>query len=154
MRPRTIPVSAGALPLFLRASAMLFIFVLAPVGWPVLLFGIRGTRWFAKRFSHPILRPWDYYFSKCEPCWVVVHLKDRTIGDYFGADSFAPSDPAEPQLYLEQGWALDDQCRFTHKVEQSKGVILFAKDIVAVEFFSTEKESTEKCQTIAAGQAT
>ncbi len=145
-------MEAAARPPFLRGLAALVVFILAPIGWPILLFAVRKTRWFVKRFSHPILRPWDYYFSKCEPCWVVVHLKDRKIGGYFGADSFASSDPAEPQLYLEQGWALDDECRFSHKIQQSRGVILFAKDIVAVEFFSTEKEITEKCQTTAAGK--
>lgn len=146
-------MGTASLSSFLRGLALFSIFILAPIGWPLLLFRVRKARWFTKRLSHPTLRPWDYYFSKGEPCWVIVHLKDRKIGGYFGADSFASSDPAEPQLYLEQGWALDDECHFTHKLEQSKGLILFAKDIIAVEFFSTEKESTEKCQmTTAAGK--
>ncbi|MCL4394347.1 MAG: DUF6338 family protein [Chloroflexi bacterium] len=143
---------AAARPPFLRGLAMLVIFVLAPIGWPILLLSVRRTRWFVKRFSHPILRPWDYYFSKGEPCWVIVHLKDQKVGGYYGTGSFASSDPAEPQLYLEQIWALDDSCRFAHKIEQSKGMIFFAKDIIALEFFSPHKENTETCQTTAAGQ--
>jgi len=133
----------------------LVIFILAPIGWPVLLFSIRKAEWFSKRFSHPILRPWDYFFSKREPCWVIVHLKDQKVGGFYGKDSFASSDPAEPQLYLEEVWALDKECRFTHRIDQSKGMIFFAKDIVALEFFNPHKESTDIiCRTTAAGKPT
>ncbi len=114
----------------LSGFATLVIFILAPIGWPALLFSIRKAAWFSKRFSHPILRPWDYFFSKREPCWVIVHLKDQKVGGYYGKGSFASSDPAEPQLCLEEVWGLDDQCRFTHRIKRSKGMIFFAKDIL------------------------
>jgi hypothetical protein len=147
-------MSPAGLSPFLRGLALFAVFILAPIGWPLLLFRVRKTRWFTQRLSHPTLRPWDYYFSKGEPCWVIVHLKDQKVGGYYGMGSFASSDPAEPQLYLEQVWALDNQCRFEHKIEQSKGMIFFAKDIVALEFFSPQKEIEEQCQTKTASQST
>jgi hypothetical protein len=93
------------------------------------------------------VNPWDYVFSKREPSWVIVHLKDRCVGGWYGAQSFASSDPAEPQIYLEQVWELDKSRRFLHKVPQSKGMIFFARDIVAVELFGDQKEEVETCQT-------
>jgi hypothetical protein len=65
----------------------------------------------------------------------------------FGSNSFASSDPAEPQIYLEEVWQLDEQERFIKKVDQSEGILFFAKDIVAVELFRYHKEEEATCQT-------
>lgn len=112
------------------------VLIVGPVVWALLFFRVRRSKWLTRQFPHPILRPWDYVFGQRECYWVIVHLKDRKIGGLFGPDSFASSDPAEPQIYLEELWALDANERFLHKIERSKGIIFFAKDIVAVELFS------------------
>jgi hypothetical protein len=145
-------MQSAAPPASLYWFFVVVVFILAPVGWPVLVFFLRRTKWFTSRLSHPTQMPWDYVFSKHEMCWVIVHLKDRRVGGLYGAKSFASSDPAEPQIYIEEIWSLDDQSRFQHKVEQSRGMIFFAKDIVALELFNYKKEDVKKCQTTALGK--
>jgi hypothetical protein len=79
--------------------------------------------------------------------WIIVHLNGRKVGGVFGSNSFASSDPAEPQIYLEEVWELDEHERFIKKIDQSEGMLLFAKDIVAVEFFRYHEGGEATCQT-------
>ena len=123
------------------------ILVVAPVAWSLLFVCARKSEWFGRYFHHPILCPWDYVFGKKEWYWIIVHLSGRKIGGVFGSNSFASSDPAEPQIYLEEVWQLDEHERFIKKVDQSKGMLFFAKDIVAVELFRYHKEGDAACQT-------
>jgi hypothetical protein len=85
---------------------------------------------------HPIAKPWDYIFSQGETHWVILHLKDgRRIGGKYGTQSFASSYPAEEQIYIEELWRLDENGKFQHKIEGSKGLIISHKDFEAIEFF-------------------
>lgn len=52
---------------------------------------------------HPIASAWDWRFSHCEECWVIVVLKDSTKWyGFIGGQSFMSSDTAERDLYVEQ----------------------------------------------------
>lgn len=51
---------------------------------------------------HPVHSVWDWRFAACEECWVIVTLKDETrFYGYLGTGSFASSDAAERDLYVE-----------------------------------------------------
>jgi hypothetical protein len=79
---------------------------------------------------HPIRKPWDYVFGKREPFWVIVHLHNgQRIGGRFDVQSFASSDPADEQIYLEADWVLDEQGRFLRPVERSRGIIIMKDEI-------------------------
>ena len=81
-------------------------------------------------------KPWDYVFGKHDPFWIIVHLKNgEKIGGRFGLDSFASSNPADEQIYLQEVWTLDDKGRFLSPVKNSRGIILMNDEIRAVEFF-------------------
>ena len=85
---------------------------------------------------HPIRKPWDYVFGKRDSFWIIVHLQsDQRIGGRFDVDSFASSDPAEEQIYLQEVWVLDVEGRFMNRVERSRGIIIMKDQIRAVEFF-------------------
>jgi len=56
-------------------------------------------------------------------------------GNGFGLDSFASSNPADEQIYLQEVWTLDDKGRFLSPVKNSRGIILMNDEIRAVEFF-------------------
>jgi Family of unknown function (DUF6338) len=116
----------------------LFVMLLgAPAAWPFLFRKLLATQWMTKYGLHPYEQAWDYVFGLREPFWVVVHLRDlRRIGGRFGGKSFASSSPAEPQLYIEEVWKLDANGHLGEPVERSRGIIILAKDILAVEFFS------------------
>ena len=112
------------------------IMVVVPACWPLVFLGVSAWRPIGKHIVHPIQKPWDYVFGKHEPFWILVHLKNgEKIGGRFGLGSFASSNPADEQIYLEEIWVLDDDDRFVVPVEDSRGIIIMNNEIRAVEFF-------------------
>ena len=91
-----------------------------PVCWPFAFLGLSSWR--------PI--------GKHDPFWIIVHLKNgQKIGGFFGRESFASSNPADEQIFLEEVWMLDDDDRFLSPAEGSRGIIIMNDEIRAVEFF-------------------
>lgn len=51
---------------------------------------------------HPVNCAWDWRFSQCEECWVIVTLKNDTQWfGYLGPNSFMSTDPGERDLFIE-----------------------------------------------------
>jgi hypothetical protein len=96
-----------------------------------------GLKWLYKllglRPINPIPTGWDWIFSRDEPCFVLVTLKDRTeIAGYFGPKSLASSDPDRRDLYLEAVYTIPEDGPW-QLVERSKGVYIAGADISMVE---------------------
>jgi hypothetical protein len=128
---------SGRMNLPAYAVSALLVLIVFPILWPFLWIRLLSTRVFAKYFVHPIQRPWDNVFGLRKSYWMIVHLKDqRRIGGLFDTASFASSHPAEPQIYMEQVWKLDEDDRFIEPVDRSEGIILLGEDILAIELFS------------------
>ena len=114
---------------------VIIIFIM-PLLWPFIFLKISNWKPIAKYIVHPIQKPWDYIFGKKNSFWIIVHLKDgRKIGGRFDTDSFASSYPAEEQIYLEEVWKLDKEGAFVEPIKRSRGIVIFNKEIIAVEFF-------------------
>jgi len=128
---------SGTMHWLAYSVAGFLVLIAFPVMWPFLWLRILSAKTFSSRFVHPVGRPWDYVFSRRKPCWIIVHLRDRRkIGGLFDHRSFASSHPAEPQLYLEEVWKLDDNGRFVERVKSTEGIIVLEREILGVEFFS------------------
>jgi len=62
-----------------------------------------------------VRRAWDYTFSQHDGSWMRIVLRDpgdsgpRAILGKYGRRSWASQSPAEPDLYLQEVWATDDQ---------------------------------------------
>jgi len=120
----------------LYSLSVVLIMVVVPACWPFVFLRLSTWRPIAKHFVHPIRKPWDYVFGKRDPFWIIVHLQNgQKIGGRFDIDSFASSDPADAQIYLEEVWVLDEGGRFQSPVERSRGIIIMKEEIRAVEFF-------------------
>lgn len=118
---------------FLSIFVILFI---APILWPFLILKLLSWKLVAKLIVHPVRKPWDYVFSKKEPYWMIIHLKDgRKIGGKFDDKSFASSNPSEEQIYLEEVWKLEGDGTFSEMVERTKGIIILSDEILSVELF-------------------
>jgi hypothetical protein len=112
------------------------IMVVVPACWPFLFLKLSTWTPVAKHFIHPIRKPWDYVFGKRKSFWIIVHLQNgQKVGGRFDTQSFASSDPADEQIYLEEVWVLDEAGRFLKEVERSRGIIIMKDEIRAVEFF-------------------
>ncbi len=117
-------------------SLLLLIIFLAPILWPIVFLRLLSWPPIAKYVVSPIQKPWDYVFGKRQAFWVIVHLKDgRKVGGKYDRNSFASSNPAEEQIYVEELWELGEQGNFIKPVERSKGMVILGKEILAVEFF-------------------
>ena len=122
--------------LILYSMSVAAIMVVVPACWPFLFLKLSTWRPVAKHFIHPIRKPWDYVFGKRKSFWIIVHLQNgQKVGGRFDTQSFASSDPADEQIYLEEVWVLDEAGRFLKQVERSRGIIIMKDEIRAVEFF-------------------
>ena len=120
----------------LYSLSIVVIMVIVPACWPFVYLKLSTWRPIARHFVHPIRKSWDYVFGKRDPFWIIVHLQNgQRIGGRFDIESFASSDPAEEQIYLEEVWVLDEEGRFLSPVERSRGIIVMRDEIRAVELF-------------------
>ena len=119
----------------------LVVLFVAPIAWVAGQKILRTRKIFQKIAPHPTQKPWDFIFSKREPYWVKVILKDGTkIAGKYAGNSFASSAPAEEQIYLEETWILNDKLGFDRPKKRSAGVIVMASDISHVELSKYEED--------------
>ena len=87
------------------------------------------------RMIHSTPQAWDWHFSRQELHWVVVTLKDGSqIYGFYGLKSFASSDAANRDLYLEAQFRPVEETGDWAPVEDTGGVLLMGDQIVAIEF--------------------
>jgi len=117
-----------------------FVLLVAPVIWVWLWRIIRNTKLIQKAAPHPTAKPWDYVFSKGEPYWIKITLKDATkIAGKFGSNSFASSGSAAEQIYLEETWLLNEKGGLDRPKNQTAGVIVTSSEIAYVELMKWRK---------------
>jgi len=78
---------------------------------------------------------WDWVFSRGFPAYVRVRLTDgHTVFGLYSSHSFASSDSAGRDLYLQQQWTTEEGW-FAAPYPQSRGVWLSGNSIVSIEFY-------------------
>ncbi|HKR88901.1 MAG TPA: DUF6338 family protein [Phenylobacterium sp.] len=110
--------------------------VVGPVIWPSVFRACQ--RFGAKRrwLLGPHRFAWDNFFSRNEPCWIIVHLKSATlVGGYFGEESYATVEPESGHIYLEELWRLDGNGAFVEPIAASKGALFRPSDYDWIEIF-------------------
>jgi len=133
-------VTIWAYPLFKETSYIYFYYFIAlviiPILWPILVNLLLKIKFLNKLNISLIPKSWDYFFSKEESCFMIIHLKNgRMIGGLYGTGSFASSYPEKEDIYLEEIWRIDPEGKFSEKIEDSKGLLINHDVIEYVEFF-------------------
>ena len=125
-----------------RLLYVCFVLFIFPVTLSVLWLLIRRTRYILKIAPHPILKPWDYLFSKRESYWIKVTLKSgEVIGGKYHDKSFASSFPAQEQIYLEESWIIDkEDGGFKRPKNRSEGVMVMSEELAYVELFKYKED--------------
>lgn len=119
-----------------------FVLLIAPILWALLLRKLRTTKLLQGLMPHPTEKPWDYVFAQRKLYWVIVTLKDgKQIGGLYGERSFVSNSPAAEQLYLQEAWKLNPNGGFDRPRVDSAGVIILTSDMVTVEFFNFKRET-------------
>jgi len=86
---------------------------------------------------HSVPVAWDWRFGWDESCFVLVTLSNGdTVAGEFGPGSFASSDPAERDLYIEEIWDAPEDGGVWVKRSNRQGILLPAKEIRHVQFWS------------------
>ncbi|MBY8036382.1 hypothetical protein KW477_00235 [Vibrio fluvialis] len=122
---------------FLYYLAYVFVLFISPVLLVVIWKKIRESDRFKSSTNnlHPIEKPWDYFFSQGQCCFVKVTMKNGdVIGGRYAAQSFASSAPAEESIYLEERWLVKENGAFERPVDRTLGVLILASEISHIEF--------------------
>lgn len=82
---------------------------------------------------HVMPAAWDWKFGTMTEQWVLVVLKDETkFAGLFGRHSFASSDPAERDLYIERIYDIDNANQWHPR---DNGVLIAGSEIRTIEFW-------------------
>lgn len=82
---------------------------------------------------------WDDYFSRKEPAWILITLKDgEQIGGFFSSKSAAS--PNKSDIYIQEIWKVDQNGKFLKRVEDSKGALLDVSQIKYIKFFEIKSK--------------
>ncbi|QTE28561.1 DUF6338 family protein [Pengzhenrongella sicca] len=93
------------------------------------------TRLHLRRPYDPTPSAWDFAFGKGEAGWVRVQLEDgHWLGGYFGGGSFASSFPNPQEIFVEEGWVINDDGTFTDVMHAPNGMIIKCDKALSVDF--------------------
>jgi hypothetical protein len=119
-------------------SVLLFIAILlvAPAIWPVLVKRLLSSKWLRGRVVNPVPTSWDHFFSRGQPCFLLLHLKDGSlIGGRYCGDSYASSYPEPKDLFISEVWTIDKKGHFLSKIDSTAGMLINYDVIDFIEAF-------------------
>ena len=126
---------------FFNIMGYLLMILIGPVIWPILLYNIRTSKFFKERFLIPIPKSWDYFFSKREECFVLIHLTNGAlIGGIYSNKSYASSYPESEDLYIEEVWEINNKGHFINKIEGTIGLWIPKTSYNYIELFELNYE--------------
>lgn len=124
------------------ALAWSLIIFLSPVILGLLFGKLSSIDWSRKLLSHfgmvpihPVPTAWDYIYSKTEPVWLLVTMKDGSkVAGFFGDKSFASSDASERDLYIQEIFRIVQDGPW-QKIPDNRGILIKSDEIKHVEFW-------------------
>ena len=127
----------------IRSSVAWFVIIFISPSVFGLIFGKLSDKDWSRRFLmrlglnqiHPIPTAWDYYFSRTEPVWILVTMKDSSqVGGFFGERSFASSDPNERDLYIQEVLKINQDGPW-QRIPDNNGILVRGDEIKHIEFW-------------------
>ncbi|MBB5448277.1 MULTISPECIES: DUF6338 family protein [unclassified Paraburkholderia] len=117
------------------AIAWVGILLVGPLLLAVGVFVLRRAKWMGRWLPHPVDRAWDYVFGKREPFYLIITLTSgKRIGATYGNNSFASSYPADPEIYVEEAWDVDEAEGFVRRHVKTRGLLIAGSAIESIEF--------------------
>lgn len=121
---------------WLFVCILILIIFLFPILLGYIASKIVKSKIYRKKFVGGIKSPWDYIFSKREPRWVVIFLKNgEKIGGIYGSNSFSSSYPYKEIIFIEQRWSIGIKNEFIKPIANSKGTIVLSDEISHINFY-------------------
>lgn len=103
---------------------------------------------FRKIGLHPVNvwpTSWDRKFCyQRAHCFLTVTLKDgTTVSGYYGGDSFASSEPAERDIFIEQIYDMEEKGQWKERAA-GHGILIMHSEIRCVEFHPSGESSDDR----------
>ena len=137
-----VPWIAARIAFYIRTSES----VETAIAWLV-------TRLKLRRGWDPTPTAWDFAFSDRGEGWVRVQTSEGVwMGGWYGGSSFASSYPDPRELYLEVGYAMNNDGTFVGTVSAPGGIYIRCDDIRLVDFTPTSGD--EAANTTISGSET
>jgi len=106
--------------------------VLLPFAWKWIL----GTPFLRRFLQQPYVTPWDYYFARREPAFMLIHLKNgHLIAGYWGPGSYASAYPEHGDLYLSAVYRVDPTGRIGAPLSSTNGLLIGKAEYTYIELF-------------------
>lgn len=113
--------------------AIAYVIIFSAVA-PVLVSKFRKSEMGKRMFHGAHQEPWDAVFSKKEPYWIRIYLKNGNIvgGDY-GGISHTSISSSEKSIYLEKSYVINEDGGLERPKEKTAGVIVLHSEISHLE---------------------
>ncbi len=123
---------------YLGMFGVLFV---APAVWAILARALRSLRVVQRFVVDPRPTAWDFFFDQRRPVWALFHLKTgQKLGGLLAESSTASAYPYLPDIYVEEVWRIDEQGRFSERIDQTAGALVKRDDCSHIEFFTLEPD--------------
>ena len=120
------------------------ILLIVPFFWPLIFKKIFSFRFISKRILHTMPTAWDYFFSKRESSFALIHLKNgKKIGGIYIGKSYASGFPHEKDIYLSKEWKVAESGKFIEMVKNTKGLYISMNSVEYIEFFKLNKKNND-----------
>jgi hypothetical protein len=118
-------------------GALLLVLLVGPIAWPFVLRRAFRWKWLRTRVHLPYPTTWDYFFDSREPAFLLIRLSDgKSLGGYWGPNSYAGSFPNDGDIYLEAVYLVNSDGTFGKPFEGTKGALLRRDQYICIELFS------------------
>ncbi len=125
----------------LYVSLMMVVLLITPIILPIIWSKILRNEKLMRKLQDPYPTAWDYFFSKRESLFALIHLKNgELIGGIYGENSYATSFPRHGDLYLEAVIKIDSDGNFDHIISGTKGLLISKGAYEYVEFFENQPD--------------
>jgi hypothetical protein len=106
-------------------ASLLVLVLLGPLIWPVLYVWLSTTSRLKRWLIIPYRSAGDYFFSKRQTCFVVVHLKNGgMVGGWYGPTGYVTTYPESGDLFLSAAVRLDARGELGPVIPTSIGVLV------------------------------
>jgi hypothetical protein len=129
-----------------RAGLWFFVILIGPAAAGILSGASIQNDWARRIFHrfklypvHVVPSAWDYKFGRMDAQWVLVVLKnDIKFGGLCSGQSFASTDKAERDLFIERVFDIDESNKWT---ATQKCLLICAGEIRTIEFWPLDLET-------------
>ncbi len=117
-------------------TSLILLWLVGPVVLPVFWKWIRGKRFLGRYLQQPYITPWDFYFDRRQPVFMLIHLNNgHLLAGYWGPGSYASGYPEQGDLYLSAVYSVDTKGQIGKPIPSTQGLLITKDQYTYIELF-------------------